>query len=169
MSIRLHSHCSKRLGVPLSQMLSECFFQRMFETDCKETKSGKAKLNLSQEGLKAFLEFVYCLRIDTAKEDPKIALELLEFAHEKQISELEEGIKSIVVEKPDDWLSLNEGLQLFLFSLKLESQGYSDLKKKAVKAIKSKRLELKQSSVFQKLLESNPKCVTEFVCSCLEF
>ncbi|ODM88975.1 hypothetical protein Ocin01_17707 [Orchesella cincta] len=53
--------------------------------------------------------------------------------------------------------------------MKLESQGYSHLKKKAVKAIKSKRLELKQSSVFQELLESNPNCVTEFVCSCLEF
>ncbi|ODM93015.1 hypothetical protein Ocin01_13659 [Orchesella cincta] len=36
-------------------MPTPVFFERMFETDCKETQSGKAKLNLSEEGLKAFL------------------------------------------------------------------------------------------------------------------
>ncbi|ODM89481.1 hypothetical protein Ocin01_17201, partial [Orchesella cincta] len=52
----------------------------------RETRSGKAKMNLSEEGLKAFLDFVYCFKLDFPKEHPRIAVELLEFAHEKQVS-----------------------------------------------------------------------------------
>ncbi|ODM93022.1 Kelch repeat and BTB domain-containing protein 3 [Orchesella cincta] len=126
------------------------FFERMFETDCKETQSGKAKLNLSEEGLKAFLDFVYCFKSDFPKEHPRIAVELLEFAHEKQISGLEEAMKELIVGQPHDWMDLIDGVQLFLLSVKLDfEQGYDDVKKAAVKAIKAKRDQLKDSGSLQ--------------------
>ncbi|ODM87344.1 hypothetical protein Ocin01_19338 [Orchesella cincta] len=141
MSIRLHSHCQNDVEFPCHK----CFL------------SG---------GLKAFLEL--CIVYGSTQQGrSKIALELLEFAHEKQISDSKED-QVDRCEKPDDWLSLNEGLQLFLFSMKLESQGYSDLKKKAVKAI-NQATGVEAVFSFPRLMESNPKCVTEFVCSCLEF
>ncbi|ODM87000.1 hypothetical protein Ocin01_19682 [Orchesella cincta] len=38
------------------------------------------RLNLSEEGLKALLDFVYCLKLDIPREKPSVALELLDIA-----------------------------------------------------------------------------------------
>jgi len=109
-------------------------FQRMFENDWKETTESKSKISLSEKGLNAFLEYVYSSKIDSAKENPSIAVELLEISHEKEISTLEQEMKNLILGKPDDWLSFDQALQLLVRSIRVKS--YECLKKKATATMK---------------------------------
>ncbi|ODM88495.1 hypothetical protein Ocin01_18187 [Orchesella cincta] len=107
------------------------------------------RLNLSEEGLKALLEFVYCLKLDIPREKPSVALELLDIGVKKQMPMLTKAINSLLVEQPDDWFGFDAALQLFLHSIKL--QGYDELKKKAVRSMKLKGDEMESSELCDQL------------------
>ncbi|ODM93776.1 hypothetical protein Ocin01_12906 [Orchesella cincta] len=109
------------------------------------------RLNLSEEGLKALLDFVYCLKLDIPREKPSVALELLDIGIKKQMPMLTKAINSLLVEQPDDWFGFDAALQLFLHSTKM--QGYDELKKKAVR----KGDEMESSELCDQLLRTDPK------------
>ncbi|ODM88221.1 hypothetical protein Ocin01_18462 [Orchesella cincta] len=109
-------------------------FENMFKTNTNLVQQSRHQLSLSEEGLKALLDFVYCLKLDIPKEKPGVALALLEIGIKMQMPMLTKAMNNLLVEQPDDWLKFDAALQLLLHSTKM--RGYEELKNKAIRAMK---------------------------------
>ncbi|ODM91245.1 TD and POZ domain-containing protein 2 [Orchesella cincta] len=130
-------------------------FDRMLQSDCKETKEGACKLDISEEGVKALLNYIYCKSTNTPLATPSVALELLKSGEKYDISGLEASMKTIFLGKPVKWLTVDDALMLFIHSDKLE--GYEELSRNAVQAIKLKKNDLQGSQVFDELVRRDPE------------
>ncbi|ODM86816.1 Protein maternal effect lethal 26 [Orchesella cincta] len=129
-------------------------FDRMLQSECTETKEGACKLDISIEGVKALLNYIYCKNTDVPSETPSVALELLKSGEKYDIFGLEAAMKTIFLSKPVEWLSVDVALLLFVHSDKLE--GYEEFRKKAVQAMKTKKNDLEGSQVFDELIRDDP-------------
>ncbi|ODM96371.1 BTB and MATH domain-containing protein 42 [Orchesella cincta] len=141
-------------------------FFRMFQTDCKEFKEGACTMRKSEEGVRAFLRFIYYASIEDPLESPTVALELLELGHEYDIPTLENAMKEMFLKKPDTWFSVDVAVLLFHRSLKVN--GYEDLKRKVVQVIKAKPEGLNDSAVCDDLFKEDPKAAKELLSLCLQ-
>jgi len=106
----------------------------MLEQDWKETRESKSKINLSDEGVEAFLEFLNGSKTNVPQENPGVFVELLEISHEMEIPTLEKAMKKIMLGKPDDWLDFDQALRLLILSTKVDD--YEDVKRKALNSMK---------------------------------
>jgi len=102
----------------------------MFQTEFQETKEGACKVELSEAGVEAFLKFIYYSGVITPLKDPEIAFELLEAGHKYDIRSMEDSMLEVFAQQPSSWFGTNVDLliRLFLLTLKVEGDGYYDLK-----------------------------------------
>jgi len=106
----------------------------MFRTNFKELKAKRCELDLTENSLKAFADFVYCFKLDSPSENFGIALELLKLSHEIEAPALEQALKELIIQKPVEWFSIDGALQLFLLTKSL--QDCDALKEKAIGIMK---------------------------------
>ncbi|CAL8120668.1 unnamed protein product [Orchesella dallaii] len=132
--------------------------QRLFQ---KDTKITRLHLNLSEEGMKTFLDFLYCSKFNTQTINSLVAAELLRISHENRIVTLEKTVKDLVMDKPDDWLDFEASLQLYLYFNKL--YGYEDLMIKTMAAITMKQDEVDKSDAFKEFLETDRNAAFQFI------
>ncbi|CAL8108177.1 unnamed protein product [Orchesella dallaii] len=137
-------------------------FAAMFETECKETREKSCKMQLSSEGVKALLKFIYYSNIDDALGNSSVALELLATGHQYCIAALENSMKGVLLGKPVDWFDKEVALLLFIRARKLDND-YVELKKKAVQIIKAKGTELNMSNVMDEILKEDPESAKELM------
>lgn len=116
-------------------------FHAMFKSD--SFKEGQTKCvtlkNMSEKGVVAFLHFLYCVEVEESKEDvqynSEICMELLEASEEYSMSNLQESMKLVFLNRPCRWFQVDIALQLFCFSRNVEKcQG---LIGKCIKVLKS--------------------------------
>ncbi|CAL8092027.1 unnamed protein product [Orchesella dallaii] len=138
----------------------------MLQTDCKESKENAYELGLSEDGVKAFLEFIYYGNMDRPNERPTIALELFEAAHKYNVQAMEKAIKNMLLRKQTTWFPIDVALQLFV--LTNQTNSYPDLKWRVLQVIKGKPVEMKESSVFDDLLHGDPNTAKELIFRCLQ-
>jgi len=108
---------------------------RMFQTEWKETQEKVCYMNLSANGVMALLRFVYHANFNQALRSSRIAVELLEIAHQFEILLLFKAMRVLLVKQPGAWFSIDVAQKLLSFTERAE--GYRDLKWKAEKVIKS--------------------------------
>lgn len=90
--------------------------------------------DVSEEGVNAFLDYLYLCDITAPNQDSNIAFELFQLGHKYGIQKLEDEMKDILLWKPDEWFDLDMIIQLYLFARNVDSA--TELKLKAVKLIK---------------------------------
>ncbi len=90
--------------------------------------------DMSENGVNAFLAYLYYWNLDVPLADPKVALELLRVSHKYDITSLEKAARHILIGKPVEWFDVSTVIQLFFFSKNLET--YSQLKIKALCMLK---------------------------------
>ncbi|CAL8132590.1 unnamed protein product [Orchesella dallaii] len=135
-------------------------FRRMLQSGMKESTENECKLeDMSKEGVKALLKYVYYFCVEDALQVPKIAMELLEAGHKYDITALEDTMKRIFIGKPDEWFTVDAALLLFLWSLKMNN--CEDLTSKAVMIINKRWNEARKTSVFQERFARIPKSLEE--------
>ncbi|CAL8108337.1 unnamed protein product [Orchesella dallaii] len=132
-------------------------FQRMLESDCQETMENIIELDNSKEGVMAFLKFLYYSDIEDPIGNERVALELLELGHKYEISSLENVMKALFLSV--DCYSVDVAVTLFHRSGMVA--GYEDLKAKAVRSIKLRKNDLKESTVFDELVRKDPEMTKE--------
>jgi len=92
-----------------------------------------APVEMSEEGVKAFLKYIYHSDLDDALKNGSIALELLMAGHKYDMALLEDAVKEIFKEKRAGWYDVDVAMNLFLWSLKMND--YEDVKMKAVNVL----------------------------------
>ncbi|CAL8108262.1 unnamed protein product [Orchesella dallaii] len=143
-------------------------FERMLETDCKETRENAYKLRMSEGGVYAFLKFLYYFNLEDPTNKSSIALELLKVAHEYDIQALEKVMKRMFLfaDPSNLWLDVDVMLLLFQYSMKVDDFG--DLKKKAVLVLKLKEPQLRESKLCNKMFKEDPELAKELFLECLK-
>ncbi|ODM93552.1 BTB/POZ domain-containing protein [Orchesella cincta] len=132
-------------------------FERMLQTDCVESKENECKVKNSEQGVRAFLKYLYYANIDDPLANVNVALELLELGHKYEVLTLENVIKAMFLSV--ECFSFDVGLALFHRSRLVH--GYEDLKAKAVQSIKMRKDQLKDSILFDELTKNDPAMMKE--------
>ncbi|CAL8119631.1 unnamed protein product [Orchesella dallaii] len=132
--------------------------KRLFQ---KDTKINRCHLNLSGEGMKILLDFLYFLKFNKQTINSLVAAELLRISHGYQLLTLEKKVKDLVMDKPDDWLDFEASLQLYLYFNELYC--YEDLMIKTMAAITMKQDEVDKSDAFKKFLETDRNAAFQFI------
>jgi len=117
-----------------------------------ETNTDNAlKMEMSEEGLAAFLKYIYYLDLDDALKNGSVALELLKTGHKYDMAALEKATQQIFKGKGVDWFDVDVAMHLFLWSRKMDGD-YEDVKMKAVQVIK-KYVGMYWNDMFKKLVD----------------
>ncbi len=93
--------------------------------------------NMSEECVKALLDYVYCRRLEKAVNNFEIALNLLKASFKYELEDLKENMKEIFMWKRSDdfvWFSIKNSIKLFLLAKNLEE--VDNLRDKAVRVLK---------------------------------
>lgn len=107
----------------------------MLDSDLQESKTNQIEMvDMSEQGVQAFLEYLYKSEKSLAEQNPQVALELLEAAHKYDIPHLEGNMKHLFLEKSNDWFNVDVALHLFLFARNICD--YEHLKIKCVQVLK---------------------------------
>ncbi|CAL8085337.1 unnamed protein product [Orchesella dallaii] len=123
----------------------------MLENNFQESKSNEIIMDdVSEEGVKALLEYIYTWEITEAVRSSKVAVELFQVAHKYDIKQLEEKLARMILQRGNKWFQVDATIDLFRFARKIEANS-GDLKDKAVQALRTKREELMKSNGFKKL------------------
>ncbi|CAL8108340.1 unnamed protein product [Orchesella dallaii] len=135
-------------------------FCGMLKSGMKESTENECKLeDMSKEGVKALLKYIYYFSVEDALKDPKIAMELLEAGHKYDVILLEDAMKRIFIGKPEEWFTVDAALLLFLWSLKMGN--CTDLTRKAVMMINMKWDEARKTSMFKEKFARIPENLEE--------
>lgn len=94
---------------------------------------------MTDQGVRAFLAFLYCWDTSVPSQDPNVALELFRAGHKYEIPEMEKSMKEILLNTPTEKLSVDLALDLFTFAT-LKTGPLEDLKLKAVGVLKRLRI-----------------------------
>lgn len=89
---------------------------------------------VSEDGVSAFLEYLYMSEITAATNSSKTAFELFLLGNQYKIRYLENEMEHILMAGPANWFDLETTFRLFLFVQ--NKNEYDGLKAKAVKLIK---------------------------------
>ncbi|ODM89729.1 BTB/POZ domain-containing protein [Orchesella cincta] len=143
-------------------------FERMLQTDCKETREKAYKLRLTEGAVNALLKFLYYSNLNDPINSCSIALELLKVAHEYDIESLEKVMKRMFLVAESSILWFDVDVMLLLFQHSMRAEGYEDLKMKAVQVMKLKQHELHSSDLCQQLFKDDPEFARELFLHCLK-
>lgn len=76
--------------------------------------------DVTENGIRAMLKFIYCWDLEQATENSELALQLLQAAHKYQIQDLENSMIDLFCAMPFKWVSVNSAVKLLLFSKNAE-------------------------------------------------
>ncbi len=128
------SHFNSKIHFTVFAGQSEVL-RSMLLSDMKENESKEVLMDdMTLEGVKAFLGYLYYRGKDSAKENCGIAVELLKAGNKYLIESLEMTMKEILMEKQCSWFEVDAALTLFFFASKVEC--HKDLKMKAIQVLK---------------------------------
>lgn len=107
-------------------------FRAIIKDTFEESKTGEIQFeDISEAGLRAFLEYLYYFSISKPAENCGVAVELFKAGHKYDVERLEKQMSELLLAKEESWFDLEHTVTLFRFLKKLE--GYEELKLKAVK------------------------------------
>lgn len=107
----------------------------MFESNLEETKTNNIDMSdLTEEGVRAFLSYLYCWDIDKAEESCDVAFQLFYAGHKYDITRLEKCMEDLLLSKHDGWYESEVAFKMFLFARNMEKG--KDLVEKAVQILK---------------------------------
>lgn len=111
-------------------------FQTMFKGD--SFKEGHTKTvtleNMSEKGVVAMLNYLYCIDFEEKDLGSEIYMELLQASEQYSMSNLQQTMKQVLLNKPCDWFQVDLALQVFCFSRNVEN--CQELKQKCIKVLK---------------------------------
>lgn len=108
----------------------------MFKDTYEESKTGIIHIeDMSEAGVRAFLEFLYYFSISKPSESFGIAVELFKAGHKYDVERLETEMSNLILAKEVSWFDLENTVTLFRFLKHLD--GYEGIKLKAVKYLKA--------------------------------
>ncbi len=113
-------------------------FHAMFQAEgMEEAKTGKLEMeDMSEQGVKAFLRWVYWKDDKEALSESDVAVELLIAGDKYDLEGLVEKMKEIILKRSgldEEWFSVESGVKLFKWARHLEEM--KDLKQKAVSVL----------------------------------
>lgn len=102
----------------------------------KESQTNHISMvDVSEEGVRALLEYLYCRDLNKPMESSTVSVEMLEVAHKYLLGSLEDAIKAILLNKCDSWFNPNAAFRLFFFAGKLDI--HKDLRDKAIRVLRA--------------------------------
>ncbi len=108
----------------------------MFQTQMKESKTSTVEMpDMSEQSVRAFLEYLYLWEVKAANKSSLIAFELLHAGHKYDIKKLEESMEKILLSKESIWYNVDVAMKLFLFA-RNHPEG-DQLKMKAIQVLKA--------------------------------
>lgn len=110
---------------------------QMIQGDFMEAKENRVQMNdMSTDGVKALLSFLYCGDLQKAQASPSLALELLKCADKYDITDLWNAAGAIFLGTLPTWCQVDVALQLFAFANNCAREGNLGLMQKAMKILK---------------------------------
>ncbi len=110
----------------------------MLLSDMKESKSKEVLMDdMTFEGVKAFLSYLYYRGKDNAEKSCEVVVELIKAGNKYMIKSLEKAMKEILMSKPLAWFEVDATLTLTLFFFAAKVDGYEDLKMKTIQVLKA--------------------------------
>ncbi|CAL8131828.1 unnamed protein product [Orchesella dallaii] len=150
--------CNKVCSVSRSPV-----FRQMLKSGMKESTANECNLdNISKEGVKALLKYIYYFSVEDALQAPKIALELMQAGHMYDILNLANAMKQIFIGKPQEWFTIDTTLLLFLWSIKVDD--FEDVTNKAVVVINRKWNDVRKASMYKERFVQIPENLKELNC-----
>ncbi len=108
----------------------------MLLSDMKEKESKEILMDdMTLEGVKAFLGYLYYRGKDDAKNNCGIAVELIKAGNKYMVESLVKEMKEILMTKQCSWFEVDAALTLFFFASKLDV--HVDLKMKSLQVLKT--------------------------------
>lgn len=110
--------------------------EAMFQTKMKESKTNTVEMpDMTEESVRAFLQYLYLWEVKEANKSSLIAFELLHAGHKYDIQKLEECMEKILLSKESPWYKVDVAMKLFLFA-RNRPEG-AKLKIKAIQVLKA--------------------------------
>ena len=107
----------------------------MFHNPLFSSSDTRVNLNdISEKGVKALLDFIYCRELFTPESEPAICFELFYAADKYDIKELRKAVVPMLLQKPSSWF--DDETAFLLYALSRNCEQYEDLKIKALQIIK---------------------------------
>lgn len=107
-------------------------FKAMFGKDTLEGQTGRVEVpGMTEEGIRAMLEYLYGWTTVAAQNKPIVSVELLEVSDKYNLQELEKAMENLFLTSEDGWCTPEASLRLVLF-----------LKDKDTSALKTRALEI---------------------------
>ncbi len=108
----------------------------MFQTQMKESKTSTVEMpDMSEQSVRAFLEYLYLWEVKRPNRSSLIAFELLHAGHKYDIKKLEESMEKILLSKDSTLYDVDVALKLFLFA-RNRPEG-AKLKMKSIQVLKA--------------------------------
>jgi len=108
----------------------------MLESDFQESKSNRIEMpDVSEECVKAMLEFIYSMKLTEPFNCSMVAVELFHMAHKYDICLLEEKLAEMLPQRATKWYNVNAAVDLFRFVRNVDK--YGSLKKKMIQVLKT--------------------------------
>ncbi|CAL8124710.1 unnamed protein product [Orchesella dallaii] len=117
------------------------------------------EVNMTEEGLSAFLKYVYYADTEVPKKNLKIAMELLKIGKEYQIALLEKEMKTLLLEVETSAMGVEIALELFCFTRK--EKGWEELKAKAINLLNWNSTKVSKSYTLQSIVKGDEDTITE--------
>ncbi|CAL8138814.1 unnamed protein product [Orchesella dallaii] len=125
-------------------------FHQLFE---KRPEKKFWKFDMTEEGLSAFLKYIYYADIEEPKKNLKIGMELLKIGREYNITSLEKCMMDLMLEVPASTLTVEIALELFCFTRK--EKEFEDLRKKVIKLMKWNSVKVSESRRLRRIVGRN--------------
>ncbi|ODM94795.1 Kelch repeat and BTB domain-containing protein 12, partial [Orchesella cincta] len=137
-------------------------FSRMIQINCRESTENSCHVQgVPEEGVKAFLKYVYYGDVEDANGSQRIAFGMMEMGHRYDIGSLERAMKDILLRLPT--ASFDASVALWMFSFAMKVEGCEDLKEKAIEVIKLKPKEVMGCGVIDLILEKDKVTAKELL------
>ncbi|CAL8109789.1 unnamed protein product [Orchesella dallaii] len=105
------------------------------------------KFRMTEEGLTAFLKYIYYADTEDPKKNLKIAVELLKIGRKYKITSMEKGMTDLLLEVPTTAFTWEIALELFCFLRKEE--GFEALENKVIECMKRNSAKVSESETLQ--------------------
>ncbi|ODM86679.1 hypothetical protein Ocin01_20003 [Orchesella cincta] len=122
--------------------------------------------DVSEEGVKALLDYLYKWDVKVEEMTEQIFLELLHTSHKYNIATLEKLLVNTLLDKADDWFNMNTVLELYFLTVNIETCDL--LTDKMLSILKRNPKQLRNAPVYQELIAKHPSEAAELVLKLLE-
>ncbi|CAL8135657.1 unnamed protein product [Orchesella dallaii] len=142
-------------------------FYTMFSSQFQESQTNRIEMNdVSEEGVKSLLSYLYKWDMNTEEMTEQIVIELLHTSHKYNISTLEKLLVNTLLDKSDEWFSMNSVLELYFLTVNIETCDL--LTDKMLGILKRNPKQLRKAPVYQELVAKHPSEAAELVLKLLE-